>query len=301
MKIQEPDRAAAYQLFKELEFAGLSREFADAASPVAAAQARKASGELSYKKIKRVGDLRKLNEAVWAHDSFSFAVYEDGGSARGIAISVGAGEASLIDFTDFDEEDGVLKMVKDLLSNGLMRKAVHDWKTSLHVLNRRGLKIGQDTLFPLHEEKDAAAEVSVDGLEDDTILYAYLLDSNRLHHKIEDIAREYLGFDPSAKLDGFTDGEFIALRNADLAGQIAEVLHSKLEAGDLLRVYQEIELPLVPVLFDMEACGVMLDEKVLSDISVEIDKEINRLTKEIFASRESGIQYQFAHTIGRSS
>jgi DNA polymerase-1 len=50
-----------------------------------------------------------------------------------------------------------------------------------------------------------------------------------------------------------------------------------------LRVYKEIELPLVPVLFDMEACGVMLDESVLSDISVEINKEIDRLTKEIFA------------------
>src|SRR5581483_11842702 len=277
--------------FSELEFNTLKREFADAASPEVAAQNQKASGELNYKKLRRVGELKKLTDAVWARDSFAFAPFEEAGSPRGVALSLGGGASELIDLSDFDLEDGALQTVTELLENGLVRKSVHDWKSALSVLNCRGVKTSDQSLFVIRDEKNVSAHVAVEGVEDDTILAAYLLDSNKNHYKLEELAREYLGFEPLDKMDKLSGEEFTALRNADLTGQVADVLRHKLEEAGLMQVYKEIELPLVPVLFEMECHGVRIDEKVLSDISREIDIEIDKLTKLIYkqANREFNI------------
>ena len=64
--------------------------------------------------------------------------------------------------------------------------------------------------------------------------------------------------------------------------KLASFLEEKLENSSTKNVYLEIELPLVPVLFNMEVNGILLDADCLKDQSVELEKAIKTLETEIY-------------------
>jgi DNA polymerase-1 len=69
--------------------------------------------------------------------------------------------------------------------------------------------------------------------------------------------------------------------SADITGRLATAFREEVEQNDLLKLYQEIDLPLVPVLFRMEDAGVKIDRKALSDMSTRLEREIAVKAKEI--------------------
>ncbi|HEX4948818.1 MAG TPA: DNA polymerase I [Blastocatellia bacterium] len=271
---EEPDRAAAYQLFTELEFNQLAREFADAATPVSAARAA-APVSLQYRTIQTVAELKKLANSLLAKDRFAFA-FAVGEVAKkeaaqtlfaledrtpqlvGVAVSTAAGTAEYIDLTAMDDRSAALDLVRDLLDNGLLEKSVHGLKQALAIANSAGL--------------------SLEAVSDDTELQAYLLEPERAQYELLQLAREYLG----AELTLLEDvAERTSLR-ADLTGQLANVLAAKIDEAGLRQVYEEIELPLVPLLLQMEQAGFRVDPNALSELAVVMQKEIERLTQQIY-------------------
>jgi DNA polymerase-1 len=74
-----------------------------------------------------------------------------------------------------------------------------------------------------------------------------------------------------------------ACQDADLALQLAEILWPKVEAAGLSSLYQDIELPLIEVLADMEMWGVRVDARQLAEISAEIQEAMERLEKKIYS------------------
>ncbi|HKG22919.1 MAG TPA: DNA polymerase, partial [Blastocatellia bacterium] len=74
-----------------------------------------------------------------------------------------------------------------------------------------------------------------------------------------------------------------ALQAADLTFHLADVLRAKIEARDLEYVYAEIELPLVEILFEMERMGVRIDTAALEKAGGEMEKELARLTAQIYS------------------
>ncbi|HXU07431.1 MAG TPA: DNA polymerase, partial [Blastocatellia bacterium] len=94
--------------------------------------------------------------------------------------------------------------------------------------------------------------------------------------------REFLGLEMAETIDGFDAESARALQTADLTIQLAPVLRDKITEALLDRVYREIELPLVEILFDMERIGVRIDLKALDKAGREMEKELARLTEEIY-------------------
>jgi len=281
----EPDRAAAYQLFSELEFAQLVKEYADAAKTVESAAAHPAP-KGAYELLTSMRQLQAFLERIWSVDRIGIAPAERAGLMYGIAISVGPGEAALIDLENFEPGADPLPLIKEVLENGLVRKTVHDWKTALHLLDRYARE--HDSTGKLKREADGQIcdvepAIRIEGVEDDTLLAAYLLDPNRSNYRFPDIVRERLGVELSDDTDGFRPDDFRALQTADLTYDLGISLGSRIQDVDLTRVYREIELPLVEILFEMEQLGVRIDTDQLAKAGVEMEAELCRLTEAIFS------------------
>ncbi len=279
LQCRPPDRAAAYQLFRELEFQALTREFSDAAS--ASLEAGVAS-EVRYRIIRSRAELESLVRGLWEAEHWGFAVADSSpagggqqGSLRdavapaGIAISTAAGVSAYVDLENFEEgREAALGPLGDVLANGLLSKSVHDLKRAIALLSKVGIE--------------------PEGVEDDTLLAAYLLDPIRSKYELADLAREAVGAEDVEMLEGWTEKQWEAARAADLTAQTANVLHGRLLEHGLEAIYTEIELPLAPLLYRMESAGLRVDTSVLSELSKYLGKELDKLTKKIYkvAGRE---------------
>jgi DNA polymerase-1 len=300
LKYEEPDRRAAYELFSELEFGQLSREFADAANHEAlvAIAARKASA-VRYSTIGTKGELSKFVKSLLAQDDFALSLAERKGDAYGVAISTASSNAGLIDFEKLEKSIDAFAEIKEILENGLVQKSIHDWKNALTCLTsfvyrkQAASEASDEASSPLFAglAKSSTPDgtihpftppVRIEGVEDDTLLAAYLLDPNRNEYPVREIAREYLGLEPAESIDGLEPDDLRALQGADLTRQLADVLRAKLREKGLEMVYTEIELPLVELLFEMEQVGVRVDIAALKKAEQEMQKELERLTKEIY-------------------
>ncbi|HVF50259.1 MAG TPA: DNA polymerase I [Pyrinomonadaceae bacterium] len=275
-----PDRAAAYTLFRELEFQSLTREFADAASSVegAGAQAR------NYRFIRKPAELEGLLRKLYDTDHWSFSLSDStpAGAGQqastreqappsGIAISTAPNVASFIDLQNFEGgAEAALPPLRDVLSNGLLQKSVHDLKRTVALL--------------------APLDIELEGVSDDTLLAAYLLDPIRSRYDLGDLAREALGIDGwTERLDDtWTDEQWRAAETADFTAQVSDVLHGRILEQGLEPIYNEIELPLAPLLYRMERAGLRVDTAVLGELSAVFGAELAKLTEQIhkLAGRE---------------
>jgi DNA polymerase-1 len=305
LRYEEPDRRAAYELFSEMEFSHLSREFADAAThdSVATVSARK-PGRPRYSRVTTRAELERLIGSLWGIDRFALSMAERGGELYGVAISTSTMNAALVDFEKFEAGFDPLAALKEVLENGLVLKSVHDWKGALTALDRYACEREAAAQAAEAQPAVAAAKaagakkagrrkdegcvqdykpaVRIEGVEDDTMLMAYLLDPNRTNYRIPEIAREYLGLEVAEAVEGFDAEDARALQAADLTFHLADVLRARVEAADLERVYTEIEMPLVELLFEMERTGVRIDTKALEKAGREMETELARLTARIY-------------------
>ena len=288
---EEADRRAAYELYSELEFAALTREYVDAAddTKTAATVASRAAGKASYLRIATRADLDSFVEAVWHKERIGVSIAEREGIVFGIAIAPTEMQAAIVDFSAFNAKHDPLAKLKEVLENGLVRKVIHDWKGALTALERcsRERDTNEAPLMAFAGECDGAiqdfvARIRIEGVEEDTLLAAYLLDPNRANYRTADLAREHLGLEMAETIDGFDADSARALQTADVALQLASVLKDRITEAGLDHVYREIELPLVEILFDMERIGVRIDLAALNKAGREMECELSRLTGEIY-------------------
>jgi DNA polymerase-1 len=286
---EQPDRRAAYELFSELEFAQMAREFADAAVAREPGESPEVqSAPANYALIMTRAELDRFVESVWGSEQVAIAVAERAGTLYGVALSTAAGQAALIDFERFESKGDPLKSVKEIFENGLVQKCVHDWKGALTLFDRYNCEADTAPLFRTNQAsgdgciQNFTPSVRIESVDDDTLIGAYLLDPNRMNYRVKDAAREHLGVEMADAIDGFSEDDARALQTADLTLRIAKVLRGKIEEADLDRVYREIELPLVEILFEMERIGVRIDTAALDTAGREMEHELERLTAEIY-------------------
>ncbi len=271
IKARPPDRAAAYELFHELEFSALTREFADAkVTPVQSAS------ELNYTLIKTRPALDNLIKSLWEAENLGIAVAgatpagtgeqecATDEAASGIAISVITGQSAYVDLEKFAEgRDSAVGALREVLGNGLIEKSVHDLKRAVGLLARLDIKL--------------------EGVKDDTFLAAYLLDPNRSKYELADLAREALDVDGvDGTPDGWTDAQWQTAGAADLTARTAKVLHERILDKKLETIYSEVELPLAPLLYQMERAGLKVDRAVLAELSSYLGQELHKLTLKIY-------------------
>jgi DNA polymerase-1 len=75
-----------------------------------------------------------------------------------------------------------------------------------------------------------------------------------------------------------------ACQDADMAFSIARILEPKLKELNLWSLFQDVEMPLIDVLADMEHAGVALDKRLLQKMSEELERDIAGVEKEIYAA-----------------
>jgi len=281
LEAKPPDRAAAYELFRELEFTNLTQEFADGA--VASARVTAAR---EYQQIRSRSELDALFKKLWEAERVSFAVSNstpagagqqqstrDDHAAQGVAFSTSPGRSAFIDLENSrDGKDAMVASLRELFANGLLDKSVHDYKRATALLVPLGIELA--------------------GVADDTLLAAYVLDPTRSRYELVDLARDAVGVEGGGPAhDGWSESAWQAVEVADLTAQVADVLRKKIDEKDLGSIYRDVELPLAPLLYRMERAGMRIDTDVLGELSRNLGEQLGKLTDRIcqMAGREFNI------------
>jgi DNA polymerase-1 len=169
-----------------------------------------------------------------------------------------------------------LAPLRDLLSDSRVPKAGHNIKYDWLVLRRAGVELA--------------------GVSFDSMLASFVLDPGRRSHALDDLARERLSLAVRtyAELVGRGKGErpFAAVPLADAARYCAadseivlrlrDAFLPELEDHQLVRLLETIEMPLMPVLVDMESRGVCIDLTRLGEISRGFAGELAALERAIY-------------------
>jgi DNA polymerase-1 len=173
----------------------------------------------------------------------------------------------------------VLAALKPLLEDPAKAKIGQHGKYDMHVLARRG--------------------IGVEGYAFDTMLESYVWNSTATRHDMDSLAHAYLGEQTihyedvagkGAKQINFSQvevqraGEYAA-EDADVTFRLHQALWPKLESEPTLRrVFEEIEMPLVPVLARMERRGVLVDAAELKRQSHAMRERMHALTQQAYAA-----------------
>jgi DNA polymerase I len=272
MRAGEPDAAQLRQLFTELEFTSLLKELLPevqiAETHYTEAQSA-ADVELILNSLAPEGSLAI---AVELHQTESLSTNEEEiveeepqeamlpltdaspssipapeAASRRIAISATAGSASIV---KLDSSSAAVKLLS-ILSDANTPKTIHDYKAVIHALDSLG--------------------VSVQAVQHDPMLYSYLLDPTYSSHRLADVALRRFNLKLSGDL----------AQAADVTGRLTSSLREEIKQAGLTKLYDEIDLPLVPVLARMEQAGVKIDTAALAKMSTELEREIAVKEKEI--------------------
>jgi DNA polymerase-1 len=146
-------------------------------------------------------------------------------------------------------------------------------------------------------------DIVVQGLKHDSMLESYIWNATATRHDMDSLARKYLGYETikyeqvagkGAKQISFSQVDLdtasrYAAEDADVTLRLHHALWPKLESEPRLRaVYQDIEIPLVPVLAEMERRGVLIDGDELRKQSQQLGKRMVELQQQSYklAGRE---------------
>ncbi len=125
----------------------------------------------------------------------------------------------------------------------------------------------------------------------DLMIASYLLHAGTRAHDVPSIAAEYLKAKlpeiPSA-VSGEKDARLLGTAAA-LFPALAGKMGAALADQGMTRIFEEIEMPLVPVLHDMEAAGIELDTGALAAFSKKLAKRLEALTKDV--AKTAGVDF----------
>ncbi|MFN7827499.1 MAG: DNA polymerase I [Acidobacteriota bacterium] len=281
LKLEPPDRELAHQLFTELEFNTLSREFAPETKSEAAPAAPEAAASLEYAIHTTNAAIDDVVKQLYEAERLAFSLHTDqSGKLIGMAFSSRPGSADYLALDQVADRAAACQSIAGLLENGLIEKVTHDWKRALHLLGREGMVIEKVT--------------------GDTLIAGYLLraDDGAASYETLQLASTWLA--PVTPPAMENEAGKVA-RIADLTGQLETELTGRLGRDEktfpfqqetLDYVYHQIDLPLIPLLYEIERAGFGIDPQALATISVEMEGEIERLTGEIY--QEAGREFNIA-------
>lgn len=200
----------------------------------------------------------------------------------GVSFSINIGEAAYIpcchDYIDAPEQlplDWVLEQLKPLLEDEQKAKVGQNLKYDRSVLLNHGIELK--------------------GIKYDTMLESYVLNATATRHNMDSLALKYLNkktikFEDiagkGAKQLTFNQiaveqAAPYAAEDADITLRLHEALMPQLsQSAELVSVLTSIEIPLVPILSDIERFGARVDAKLLGEQSIELGQRINELEKQ---------------------
>ncbi len=279
---KEADKEKLSKLFSEMEFKTWLRDLNFTEVP------KKADKEYDLITTAQSFDkwLRKLESAkIISVDTETTGLNPHTASLVGISLSVAPGDACYIPLGhNYDDcpkqldKSSVLSKLKPILNNPKIQKVGQNIKYDMHVFAGEGV-----TIFPVSH---------------DSMVASYCLHSTQTRHDMDSLARFYLGEETihyedvagkGAKQITFDQVAIevaapYAAEDADITLKLHHKLQSELESNDKLKkLYQEIEMPLVDVLFHMEQSGVCIDKNMLEQQSESIGLRLEKLETDVYA------------------
>lgn len=282
LKCKPPDNTELKKLFSEFEFSSLLGELetdSDLSSPAI---------EGRYKTILTEVDLERWikqlkKSKTFALDLETTSLHPVRARVVGISLSCEEGVACYIPLAhrylgvpDQLDIDWVFKKLKPLLENPQLEKVGQNIKYDLIVLRNEG--------------------VNLQGVAFDTMLASYILNPSGRRHNMDDLARDYLGHTTikykdvvgtASKEIGFDEVDVerateYAAEDADITWRLYKKL-SPLLKGDDLKLFMELELPLLEVLAEMEIHGMKLDQNHLQNLSQKIQEMLADRVEQIYS------------------
>src|SRR5467141_108572 len=320
LRVRTPDTDTLAALFTELEFRTLIPKLDDLAAvgiappvepgasapPAPAAGPRGGAAQLADPRI--VDDPADLPALVQELRAAPLVALQTEPGLAGLAFAVAPGRSWYLPFGhepregEFDAtpprnlpplSSDALAPLRALLADPTVRKAGHDIKAAWVALVRAG--------------------VAFDGVAYDSMVASFVLDPGNRSHAINDLAREHLAVElpMTAQLlgkgkggGGGTERTFaqvppaeaarVSAAQAEMVLRLEETFRSDIEAHYLVRLLDEIEVPLVPVLVDMEATGILVDRVLLGEMSRSFNKELTALELDIY--RAAGGEFNINST-----
>ena len=173
------------------------------------------------------------------------------------------------------EFEVVREKLKQVFEDKSIKKCGHNIKYDLIVMSNEG--------------------IALDGVDFDTMIASYLLNPSSRGHGLDALTMEYFGHKnltykemtgTGSKEIGFDEVEVgrateYAAEDSDMTWRLKGKLQPQLK-DSTLKLYKEIELPLLEVLAEIELNGVYIDRKHLTELSSKIDKKLLRLEKDIY-------------------
>ncbi|MDU3680943.1 MAG: DNA polymerase I [Flavonifractor plautii] len=256
---REPDGPALYELFLALEFNKLIDKMGLSGGPAAGRADKPAAGAVRQE---RVTDRVRMEELVeqWRREPWVAVLALPSLDVVAVAWDGGARAA----LCAADRLEGYNELLRALFS-GEIQKVSHNVKDLMHLLLDEGL--------------------STDGFCFDTALAAYLLSPTDGSYELEKLgityfnqefpkAKEYLAPDAFGPLADPAGPAEAMCAHAALAAALYRALAPKLEELDMHELYYGLELPLCPVLAEMERAGMLVDRRALADFGILLDGRI---------------------------
>jgi len=290
---QPRDADALHALFNQFEFKSWLTELSNSAESTGVVPAAPIVTEQHYETILTEDRLQYWLEALKAAPLFAFDTettslnYLD---ARlvGLSFAIEPGTAAYLplvhDYIGAPEQldfDNTLSLFKPLLEDSEQHKVGQNLKYDRHILLNHG--------------------IDLQGIEHDTMLESYVLDSTATRHDMDSLAEKHLGrttihFEDIAgkgkkqltfnEIDLEQAGPYAA-EDADITIQLHQTLYPQLEATPtLLSVYRSLEIPLLPVINTLERNGVNIDIWMLQQQSDQLAHQINKAEQQAHAIAE---------------
>ena len=174
-------------------------------------------------------------------------------------------------------EKFVLDIFKDIIESQDLKKIGHNLKYDRNVLLNYG--------------------ITLNGIEHDSMLLSYVYDSTAIRHGLDNASEKYLSHKtihyediagkgvkqiPFADIDIDVAAEY-ACEDAEISYRLYDFLWSKVSKDkDIVKVYQDIEIPLIPILSKIETNGVFINSTELKKLSNELEKELNEIQSKCF-------------------
>jgi len=205
----------------------------------------------------------------------------------GISFSFEIGKGFYVSFPEDQEETKtILEEFRPFFEASEIEKIGHNLKYDIKVLSNYNMPV-KGNLF-------------------DTMIAHYLINPD-MRHNMDILAETYLNYQPVSitELIGkkgknqlsmrdvpINDQTEYAVEDADITLQLKEHFTSELESGNVTKLFNEVELPLVSVLTAMEIEGININTSYLNELSVVLTDDINRLEKNIY--EQAGEEFNIA-------
>ncbi len=291
MKLKEPDQEKLKEFFKRFEFRTLLKDV----TPTAEAKTEKRN----YHLVETEKDLKALAEKLESLKAFSVdteTTSSDPISASlvGISVSFKERDAYYIPCSSPEHEgkglprEKVLGALGPLLNNSKIRKFGQNIKYDWLVFKKHG--------------------VELEGIDFDTMIASYLINPAKQQHNLDDISMQYLNVKKISTKSLLGEGKKAvtmdkipleqvseyACEDADCVFRLEKKLRPILEEHDLMKLFNEVEIPLLKVLAKMELRGVKLDMEFLSKLSKKLEKDLDGLSGNIY--KQAGCEFNINST-----